>query len=105
MLLNTEGAGLDYTLSLPLGPAVIIDAKSLVATVAYFPVPVAIAALLAIKGSTSGILALIPFIQVLAVAAATEGQLSFFIRGYRKKSEAQGSTKAERGRAPSRRAA
>lgn len=82
VLLNTEGVGLDYTMSLPLGPAVIIDAKALVATATYLPVPVIIAALLAARGTTAGILVLIPFVEILAVAAAAMAQLTFFIRGY-----------------------
>lgn len=82
VLLNTEGVGLDYTMSLPLGPAVIIDAKSLVATATYVPVPVIIAALLATRGTTWGLLVLIPFIEILAVASAAMAQLTFFIRRY-----------------------
>jgi hypothetical protein len=90
VLLSTEGTGLDYTMSLPLAPSVIISAKSAVATATYLPVPIAIAALLLFRGTTSGILTLIPFIQIMAVSAATTAQLSFFIRGYRKREGAAG---------------
>jgi predicted permease len=99
VLLNTEGVGLGYTLSLPLTPSVILNAKSLVATAAYIPVPIVISVLLALKGTTSWILVLIPFLQILAVSAATTAQLSFFIRGYTRE---EGATSSPAGRRPSR---
>jgi predicted permease len=84
ILLNTEGSGLDYTLSLPLSARVIVLAKSIIATVAYLPVPAVICALLLLGGSTAPWLYLIPVIEVAAVSAATSAELSFFIQRYRK---------------------
>jgi len=94
VLLGTEGVGLDYTMTLPLGPSVIIDAKSLVATVSFLPVPVIIAALIAAKGATSGALALLPFVEILAVASAGMAQLTFFIKGYAKRASGGGRGKS-----------
>jgi len=97
VLLGTEGVGLDYTMSLPLGPSVIIDAKSLVATASYIPVPFIIAALMLVKGSTSASLAFVPFIEIMAVAAAAMAQLTFFIKGYVKRNAGgqSGSTRGQ----------
>jgi hypothetical protein len=78
---------------------VILNAKSLVATAAYVPVPIVISVLLALKGTTSWILVLIPFLQILAVSAATTAQLSFFIRGYTRE---EGTTTTSTARRPSR---
>jgi predicted permease len=97
VLLNTEGVGLDYTMSLPLGPAVIINAKALVATATYVPVPLVIAALFTSRGTTAGILVLVPFIEIMAVAAAATAQLIFFIKGYAKRTRGPGG-KQERGK-------
>jgi predicted permease len=83
VLLNTEGSGLDYTLSLPLNARVIVLAKSAIATVAYLPVPVAVGLLL--LGRPDSIwLVLIPAIETVAISAATSAELSFFIQSYRK---------------------
>lgn len=90
VLLATEGTGLDYTLSLPLGSSVIVNAKSVVATLAYVPVPFAIAALTLSRGNTSDLLTIIPFVQILAVSTATTAQLSFFIRGYSRREGQRG---------------
>jgi predicted permease len=78
VLLNTEGLGLEYTMTLPLGSRIIIFAKSTVATIAFLPVPIAILILTALKGTVQGTVA-IPFVEVLAVSAATTAQLGFFI--------------------------
>ena len=84
ILLNTEGSGLDYTLSLPLNARVIVLAKSLISTVAYLPVPAAIGVLLYLGRPTSVWLYLIPVLEIAAVSAATSAELSFFIKGYAK---------------------
>jgi hypothetical protein len=82
ILLNTEGSGLDYTLSLPLNARVIVLAKSFIATLAYLPVPVVMAVLLYLGHPTTSWLYLIPVIETFAVSAATSAELSLFIRGY-----------------------
>src|SRR5271157_290436 len=84
ILLNTEGSGLDYTLSLPLSARVMVLAKSAIATVAFLPVPVAIWALLMVGRSASPWLYAIPLVEIAAVSAATSAELAFFIHGYRK---------------------
>jgi predicted permease len=84
VLLNTEGTGLDYTLSLPLGARVIVLAKSAVATAAYLPVPAAVGLLLLFGRPSSAWLALVPLAEVPSVLAATRAELSFFISGYRR---------------------
>ena len=84
VLLNTEGSGLDYTLSLPLSARVMVLAKSMIATVAYLPVPVAIWVLLAVSGSLSPWLYLIPLVEIAAIFAATSALLSFFIQRYKR---------------------
>jgi hypothetical protein len=83
-LLNTEGTGLDYTLSLPISPKTIIRAKSFAATATYVPVLAVIIILLSLGRPTSWILFLIPLVEVPAIVAGTSAQLSFFIKGYRR---------------------
>jgi Membrane protein of 12 TMs len=95
VLLNTEGTGLDYTLSLPLSARVIVMAKSAIATVAYTPVPAAIGVLLLLYKPASIWLLLVPLTQVIAVSAATSAELSFFIQSYRKRGEKQTSRSVE----------
>lgn len=95
ILLNTEGSGLDYTLSLPLNARVIVLAKSLIATVAYLPVPVAIAILLCLGRPTTPWLYVIPVLETVAISAATSAELSFFIQGYAKRGIRQTSRSVE----------
>lgn len=81
MLLNTERRGLEYTLSLPLFGKLIVDAKSLIATLTYIPVPFAIL-LLRLPKSGVGISSLFPFMEILAISAATTAEIAFLIRGH-----------------------
>lgn len=82
-LLNTEGAGLDYTLSLPISSKTIIRAKSFVATATYTPVLVVILILASLGTPSSWVLFLIPVVEVPSVLAGTGIQLSFFIKSYK----------------------
>ena len=82
-LLNTEASALEYTLSLPLGARIIVLAKSAIATVAYLPVPAAIAVFLILSRTQSPLLFLVPLLEIAAVSAATSTELSFFIHSYR----------------------
>jgi hypothetical protein len=95
ILLNTEGSGLDYTLSLPLNAGVIVIAKSLISTLTYLPVPAAIALLLYFGRPTSVWLYAIPVLETAAVSAATSAELSFFIKGYAKSGMRQTSRSVE----------
>ena len=79
MLLNTERAGLDYTMSLPLGASLIIHAKSLISTMIYLPVPVAVLAIQILKAGTAGVSALFPFVEILAISAATTAEIAVFV--------------------------
>lgn len=89
-LLNTEGTGLEYTLSLPIGASQVIRAKSLVATATYVPVPIAMTVLIALGRPTSWVLFVIPWLQFLAIPAATSAELAFFIQNYKKKGGSTG---------------
>jgi predicted permease len=95
ILLNTEGSGLDYTLSLPLRARVMVIAKSLIATVAYTPVPAAVAVLLLLGKPADLWLVAIPVLEIAAVSAATSAELTFFIQGYRKAGTRQTSRSIE----------
>jgi hypothetical protein len=79
-LLNTEGAALEYTLSLPIRGRVIIDAKALMASLAYMPAPFALLAIGLSKHVTSGSNLLIPFVEILAVVAACIAEIGFFVK-------------------------
>ena len=80
LLLNTEKRGLEYTLSLPLSAKMIVDAKSLIATLTYVPVPFVIL-LLQLPRSGASISSLIPFIEVLAISAATTAEIAVMVTG------------------------
>src|SRR2546428_11892222 len=89
-LLVTEGSGLEYTMSLPISSKIIIRAKSLIATIVFLPVAVMIVALLALGRPSSWVLFLIPFLEIMAISAATTIQLSFFIQNYKKRGVSTG---------------
>jgi len=84
ILLNTEGSGLDYTLSLPLTARVMVLAKSSISTVSFLTVPAVIGALLFLGSPSVGWLVAIPILEIAAVSAASSVELSFFIRSYKK---------------------
>lgn len=84
-LLNTEGVGLEFTMSLPLGARTIVFAKSAVATISFLPVPFAILVLSFLRGGGESIFEIVPFIEIIAVSAATTAQLSFFITTQKRK--------------------
>ena len=84
-LLNTEGSGLEYTFSLPLNAREMVMAKSVLATLAYLPVPVAIGVLLAAYKPSLLFFALVPVVEILAVSAATSAELVFFIGSYKRR--------------------
>jgi hypothetical protein len=84
ILLNTEGTGLDYTMSLPLNARVMVLAKSTISTVAYLPVPAAVGMLLIVERPAVLWLGVIPLIELAAVSAATSAELSFFIQSYKR---------------------
>jgi predicted permease len=77
-LLNTEGAALEYSFSLPIRIRQIINAKTLVATLMFVPVPLALIVLGLTKELTSLYLLLIPVIEVIAVYAACMTEITMF---------------------------
>lgn len=79
-LLNTEGAGLEYAMSLPLGARTIIDAKALIAILTFIPVPLALLAIGISKHVASNYILLIPFVELIAMGAACIGEIGFFVR-------------------------
>ena len=85
VLLNTEGVGLEYTLSLPVGAGLVVRAKSLVAAATYVPVPLVLTALMALGGSTSWVLLAIPWLEFLAIPAAASAELALFIQNYKRR--------------------
>ena len=100
-LLNTEGVGLEYTLSLPIGAKLVIRAKSLVATATYTPIPLILTAFMALGRPTSWTLLTIPWIEFLAIPAATSAVAAFFVQNYRKR-EGMAGQKGSATLAPSR---
>jgi hypothetical protein len=85
VLLNTEGSGLDYTFSLPLNAREIIMAKSVLATLAYIPVPAAIGVVLALEKPSLLFLTAVPVVEIPAILAATSAELAFFIGSYKRR--------------------
>ncbi len=83
-LLNTEASAIDFTVSLPLRPSTIVNAKALITVFMYLPVPLAILFLSHYKPISSPVLIFVPFIEALAVASAGAAQIGLFIVGHRK---------------------
>ncbi len=79
-LLNTEGAGLEYTLSLPLRGRTIINAKALIASLTYTPVPIALLLIGLSKQVTSPFTLVIPFVEAISVVSACIFQIAFFVK-------------------------
>lgn len=86
-LLNTEGAGLEYTLSLPLRGRTIVNAKALIASLTFTPVPIALALIGISKHVSSNYILLIPFVEAASVVAACTFQIGFFVKPRRIKDE------------------
>lgn len=79
-LLNTEGAGMEYTLSLPLSGRTIVTAKALIASLTYTPVPIALFLIGLSKHVSSPFILSIPLVEAAAVVAACTFQISFFVK-------------------------
>jgi predicted permease len=86
-LLNTEGAGLEYTLSLPLRGRTIVNAKALIASLTFTPVPIALLLIGISKQATSPIILMIPFVEAASVVAACTFQIAFFVKPRRIKED------------------
>jgi predicted permease len=83
-LLNTEASAIDLTMSLPLRPITIVNAKALIVGLTYLPVPVVMLILGYHKTLTSPLLSLVPFMEILGVASAGAAQIGVFIIGHKK---------------------
>jgi predicted permease len=79
-LLNTEGAGFEYTMSLPLCSRTIINAKAVIAALTFVPVPISLLAIALSKHVVSDYVLLIPFAEQIAVFAACLAEIAFFLR-------------------------
>ncbi|KON29359.1 hypothetical protein AC477_05985 [miscellaneous Crenarchaeota group-1 archaeon SG8-32-1] len=78
-LLNSEGAGLEYTKSLPLGLNQIILSKTLISVLTYLPVPIVLFIMAMLKPLTSPLTLLIPIFILLAVASASVFEIQLFL--------------------------
>ena len=96
-LLNTERAGLGYTMSLPIGARTVINGKSLISTIAYLPVPALILAMDIFRHATITTF-LVPLVETLAVSAATTAEIAMFVQG---RTSGEVSTKVTGGRVTS----
>jgi predicted permease len=92
-LLNTEGAGLEYTLSLPLRGRTIVNAKALIACVTYSPVPIALLLIGLYKQVSSPFTLMIPFVEAMSIVAACVFQIAFFVKPRKIKDESGSSAK------------
>lgn len=78
--LNTEGVGLEHSMSLPLKMKTTINAKGLIAALTFVPVPIALLAIALSKQVVSNYVLAIPFVELIAVFAACTGEIAFFLR-------------------------
>ncbi|PVX23170.1 MAG: hypothetical protein CW691_11435, partial [Candidatus Bathyarchaeum sp.] len=78
-LLNAEGAGLEYTKTLPLNINRIILSKTLISTLTYVPVPIVLLVMALLKPVTSPLAILIPFFVISAIASASIFEIQLFL--------------------------
>ena len=81
ILLHTETRNMQYTRSLPVGRYLMVNAKSLIATLIYLPVPFTLALLQHLKLGIWSVTGLIPFVTVFTVGAATMAQIAILVTG------------------------
>lgn len=81
ILLHTETRSLQYTRSLPIGRQLMVNAKSLIATLIYLPLPFTLVLLQHMKLGVWSITGLIPFVTILTVGAATVAQIAILVTG------------------------
>ncbi len=79
-LLNAEGKGLEYTKTLPINSRKIIASKTLIATITYSFVPLALVAIALIKPLTSLSSILIPCFTIMSVASASIFETRLFMK-------------------------
>jgi len=81
ILLHTETRSLQYTRSLPIGRHLMVNAKSLIATLIYLPVPATLVLLQHLKLGVWSITGLIPFVTILTVGAASMAEIAILVTG------------------------
>jgi predicted permease len=77
-LLNAEGAGLEYTKTLPVNANRIIISKALISTATYVPVPLVLLIMSLLKPLSSPFTTFIPFFTLLAIASASIFEIQLF---------------------------
>jgi predicted permease len=83
LLLNTESKGLQYILAQPIEWSVIINSKTLIATLIFLPVPIVLLLEQFAKSGTWSIPSLVPFVEILAISAATTAEILILGAGSR----------------------
>jgi predicted permease len=78
-LLNAEGAGLEYTKTLPVSANRIMISKALISTATYVPVPLIVLGMSFVKPLTSPFAILMPFFTMLAIASASIFEIKLFL--------------------------
>jgi predicted permease len=78
-LLNAEGTGLEYTKTLPVNFSRIITSKTLISTVTYVPVPLALLFMAFLKPLTVPVAIFIPFVTILSIASASIIEIKLFL--------------------------
>ncbi|MDG6933716.1 MAG: hypothetical protein JRN68_03365 [Nitrososphaerota archaeon] len=78
-LLNAEGAGFEYTKTLPIPLKTTIHAKAMTATVTFLPIPFVFAILSYLKPLTHELLYLVPIFSVFSVASASMAEITVFL--------------------------
>ena len=78
-LLTSEGAGLEYTKTLPISANLITISKTLIATIAYIPVPLTLLVLALVKQLTWPPSVLIPCLITLSIVSASVFEIKLFM--------------------------
>lgn len=83
-LLHAEGAGLEYTKTLPMNANKILVSKALISTAIYILVPLTLLIIGLLKPMSSPYTLFIPFITILAIASASIFEIKLFLRSVTK---------------------
>lgn len=94
LLLNLETRALNYSLILPVSKGLITESKALTSTLTFLPVPFVLLLVQLVFSGGPAIASLVPFVEILAVGAATIAEISLFIGGG---ARAEGGVRSTRG--------
>jgi predicted permease len=78
-LLHAEGTGLEYTKTLPMNANKIMISKTLISTLTYFPIPLALLIMALLKPMSSPYIIFIPFFTILAITSASIFEIKLFL--------------------------